>query len=289
MSNFRKRAIALAAVICVALTSFASCDDSKSDSDTKNNTETTVSADDQNASSEEGSNSGETEESGESDSKSDEKDEDKDSKDNAPTLEHIDNDAGVAVITPFQSGSSAELAASGITVPDDDIDLDADDPVAGDSKDYKSKTDSRYCLWIDISKDSDYKFDGEFIDVYFKLKKDIPDKKYAVRFKTDFSSIDGAPLTPDKTIQGDISVGSDIEAINVSSENGFVAYGENVSAKAGDEVVYRLSLKNNPGMAAMLVWIFYDSNAMEVEDVIPAGEFADIAGSSASSGSKPQS
>ena len=292
MSNFRKRAIALASVICVALTSFASCADSDSDSDTKTNTETTVSTDAQAETSDSSSdNSSDSTESDEKDDKDDKDDEktDKDEDTTKATLEKIENADGQTVITPFQFGSAADLASSGLTVPDADVDLDADDPTSKSESgsDYVSKTDSKYCLWIDISKDSDYKFNGEFIEVYFKLKKDIPEKDYAVRFKTDFSSIEGASLTPDKIVQGNIRVGGSIEAQDVSSESGFVAYGDNVSAKAGDEVVYRINLKNNPGMAAMLVWIYYDSNAMEVEDVIPAGEFADIAGTTASSGSKP--
>ena len=45
MSNFRKRAIALASVICVALTSFASCAEPNSNSDKKDSNDTTTSAD----------------------------------------------------------------------------------------------------------------------------------------------------------------------------------------------------------------------------------------------------
>ncbi|MCR5601652.1 MAG: hypothetical protein K6G33_13020 [Ruminococcus sp.] len=306
MSNFRKRVIALASVICVALTSFASC--AEPNDKNKESSNPTSSADG-NVSDGNGSNDGNESKDGNGSNDGNESKDGNGSNDGneskdgngsegannsaKPTLEHVDNDAGHTVITPFQSGSPADLAAAGITLPggNEKVDLDADDPTSknDDGSGYVSKTDSRYCLWIDISKDKNYVFNGDFIDVYFKIKDNIPEKDYAVRFKTDFSTIEGNSITPDKIIQGNIRVGGSIDAQDVSKETGFVAYGDNVSAKSGDEVCYRINLKNNPGLAAILVWIYFDSNAMEVEDVIPAGEFAKIARTSTSTGSKPQS
>lgn len=291
MTDIRKKAIALAAVACVAITSAASC--SKKGASSSNNGTSAGS----NSSSQSSANDG-------------------------PTLENIENASGAVVITPFQTGSPADLANTGLTPPDTDIDLDSDDPQtktttqpateivevteangekATDangavvtqvvtkpteaSSDYKSKTDSRYCMWIDISKDSDYVFNGDFIEVVFKLKDNIPNKDYPVRFNPDFSTIAGKSISPDSVIQGNIRVGGTIDDQDVSSETGFVAYGDNVSAKAGDEVTYHINLKNNPGLAAMLVWVYYDSNAMEVEGIYPSGEFAKFARTQ--TGSKP--
>ena len=291
MTDIRKKAIALAAVACVTITSAASC--SKKGASSSNN----VTSAGSNSSSQSSANDG-------------------------PTLENIENASGAVVITPFQTGSPADLANTGITPPDTDIDLDSDDPQtktttqpateivevteangekATDangavvtqvvtkpteaSSDYKSKTDSRYCMWIDISKDSDYVFNGDFIEVVFKLKDNIPNKDYPVRFNPDFSTISGKSISPDSVIQGNIRVGGTIDDQDVSSETGFVAYGDNVSAKAGDEVTYHINLKNNPGLAAMLVWVYYDSNAMEVEGIYPSGEFAKFARTQ--TGSKP--
>ena len=295
MSNFKKRAIALASVACVALTSFASCSDSNSGSKSGNNTGTTAgtvnatNADGTPATSPIGGNN----------------------------LDTIKNEDGQVVITPFQSGAPSEI---GITPPDSDVDLNSPDPVSTEpvteivevteangekatdaagnvvtqivtkptesaAESYKSKTDSRYCLWIDISKDSNYIFNDQFIKVTFKLKDNIPDRDYAVRFNPDLSSVEGVSVTPDKVVQGTIRVGGDIAAQDVSSETGFVAYGDNISAKAGDTVDYYINLKNNPGLAAILVWVYFDSNAMEIQSVRPAGEFAEFA--KTTSGSKP--
>ncbi len=291
MTNFRKKAIALAAVACVAVTSAASC--SKKQASSTNNGTSAGS----NSSSQAASN-------------------------NMPTLENIENASGAVVVTPFQTGSPADIANLGLTAPNG-IDLDSDDPQTKSttqaatevvevtqangekvtdangavvteivtktteaSDEYTSKTDSRYCMWLDISKDSDYVFNGDFIEVVFKLKDNIPNKDYPVRFNPDFASVAGKSVSPDKVIQGNIRVGGDIEEQNVSSETGFVAYGDNVSAKPGDEITYHINLKNNPGLAAMLVWVYFDTNAMEVEGIYPSGEFEKFA-STATTGEKP--
>ena len=78
-------------------------------------------------------------------------------------------------------------------------------------------------------------------------------------------------------LQGTIRVGGNIDAQDVSGENGFVAYGDNVSAKPGDTVDYYINLKNNPGLAGMLVWVYYDANAMDIKSIAPSGDFAGFA------------
>ena len=291
MSNSRKKAIALATVICVAFSSLVSCAaPGESSSNNKND-----------------SNSVQSTDSGKNETDSDD-------------LEQIKNDKGAVIGTPFQSGSVEDFAETGMPVKDD---LDADDPTtkepateivevtdangekatdadgqvvteivtkAPSADDYVSKTDKRYCLWIDISPDPDteteykgvkitkdgYAFNDQVIKVTFKIKEGIPEKDYAVRFNPDFSSLRGVSMKP-KVIQGNIRVGGDIEAQDVAGETEFVAYGDNISAKPGDTVDYYINLKNNPGLAAMLLWVYYDSNAMDVQSITAAGDYAKIA------------
>ena len=187
---------------------------------------------------------------------------------------------------PFGSDSTWGSFRSG-GVSDENGQAVTEEGTTPSDDDYVSKTDSRYCFWLDISKNKDFVFNDDFIEVNFRLKDNIPEKDYAVRFSTDFSTVFGNSLVPDKVIQGNIRVGGDIEPQDVSSETGFVVYGDNVSAKPGDKVRYRINLKNNPGMAAMLVWVYFDSNAMEVEGITPSGEFAEFA-DTASTGEKPK-
>ena len=291
MSNSRKKAIALATVICVAFSSLVSCAaPGESSSNNKND-----------------SNSVQSTDSGKNETDPDD-------------LEQIKNDKGAVIGTPFQSGSVEDFAETGMPVKDD---LNADDPTtkepateivevtdangekatdadgqvvteivtkAPSADDYVSKTDKRYCLWIDISPDPDteteykgvkitkdgYAFNDQVIKVTFKIKEGIPEKDYAVRFNPDFSSLRGVSMKP-KVIQGNIRVGGDIEAQDVAGETEFVAYGDNISAKSGDTVDYYINLKNNPGLAAMLLWVYYDSNAMDVQSITAAGDYAKIA------------
>ena len=309
MSNFRKKAIALASVACVALTSFASCMDSKSSSSnagSKADSNVSENATDADGNTVANANNGNGSGSGSGNGSSD----------GDVDFENIVNDQGQVVVTPFQSGSSDDFG-----IPAPEVDLDSDDPVAKEpateivevteangekatdsagnvvtqivtkhadssADNYKSKTESKYCFWIDISKDSDYVFNDQFIKVTFNLKDNIPDRDYPVRFNPDLSSVAGKTITPDKVVQGTIRVGGDIAAQNVSSESGFVVYGDNVSAKAGDTVDYYLNIKNNPGLAGILVWVYYDANAMDVESIRPAGEFANFAKTKV--GSKPE-
>lgn len=154
--------------------------------------------------------------------------------------------------------------------------------------DYKSMTDSMYCLWIDISKDKDFVFNDQFIKIQFKIKDGIPNKDYPIRFNPDFSSVAGVSVHPDKVSQGTIRVGSgSIDAMDVSSEKGFVAYGDNIACNQGDTIDYYINLKNNPGLAAILVWFYYDKNAMEVLSVEPAGEFLDVSEGDTQVGTRP--
>ncbi len=295
MNISRKKAIALASVLCVAFSSLVSCLDKNSGkTDNKNDSSSATAA----------QTAGDSVQQTTSDLE----------------IDQIKNADGAVVGTPFQSGSLEDFAETGMPMKDD---LDAADPTskepateivevteangekatdadgqtvtevvtkAPSADDYVSKTDKRYCLWIDISPDPDkekeykgvpitadgYAFNDQIIKVTFKIKENIPEKSYAVRFNPDFSSLRGVSQKP-KVIQGEIRVGSEIAAQDVSGEQGFVAYGDNISAKAGETVDYYINLKNNPGLAAMLLWVYYDSNAMEVQSITAAGDYAKIA------------
>ena len=292
MNITKKKAIALASVVCVAFSSLISCSgqNGSGSNDKKDNSSTKTTAAD-----------GQT-----------------------PTIaddiDQIKNDDGNVIVTPFQSGSPADLEGSGFPMGED---LNGEDPTskepatevvevteangekatnaegqvvtevvtkAPSAEDYVSKTDKRYCLWIDISVDPDtekeykgvpitqdgYAFNDQVVKITFKLKDNIPDKDYAVRFNPDFSSLRGISMKP-TVIQGNIRVGGSIDPQDVSDKTDFIAYGDNVSAKAGDTVDYYINLKNNPGLAAMLLWIYYDSNAMDVQSITAAGDYAKIA------------
>ena len=133
-------------------------------------------------------------------------------------------------------------------------------------------------MWIDIADEQDYVFNDKFIKLTFKVKDNIPDNDYKIRFNADLSNIKGNAIHPDKVYNGTIRVGSEsIDPIDVSSENGFTVYGDNIACKQGDTVDCFISLRNNPGICGALMWVYFDKNAMDIVSVQPAGEFTDIA------------
>ncbi|MDE6833622.1 MAG: hypothetical protein K2J39_05175 [Ruminococcus sp.] len=152
------------------------------------------------------------------------------------------------------------------------------------TSEYVSNTKGMYAMWIDISKNENFVFNDSIIKITFKVKEDAPDGIYNISFTTDLSSIDAVTINPDTILNGSIKVGDGTaEAVDPSSMNGFAVYGDNLSAKQGDTVEFSINMKDNPGLAAMVMWYYYDSNALEVINCVPDGEFAEV-----SKNSKPQ-
>lgn len=294
MKNLRKRLIAIAVLSCMTLSAFTGCGNNAVGKGGSSQS-TSTSAD------------GNTDE---KDNKTD------DSAQNNVvddvSIEKVENEDGAVVVMPFQTGSTSDTTlrdpnavenidsapavttkietvvvtdadgaqvtdAGGVVVTSTNV-ITAPAPPAPSADDYKSATDSMYCLWIDISKDENYFFNNQVIKITFKIKDNIPSKDYAVRFNPDLSSVSGVSIHPDKVAQGTIRVGSgDIEPMDVSGDSGFVAYGDNIACNQGDTIDYYINFKENPGLAAVLMWFYYDKNAMDVLSVEPVGEFADIA------------
>lgn len=213
---------------------------------------------------------------------------------NGNNMDILGGDPDSIDVSPQVSQDSSEPATESVTVVNEDgepvteadgqpvteyVTVPASSSEGTTVSDYKSLTDGRYVLWVDISKDENYYFNDEFIKVTMKIKENIPNGDYPISLVTDFSTIKGVSIDPDKVIQGTVRVGSGsvISAQDVSSEDAFIVYGDNVSCKQGDTIDYYINMKNNPGLAAVLMWFYYDSNAIEIESVTAAGEFRTFA------------
>lgn len=149
---------------------------------------------------------------------------------------------------------------------------------------YTPKNDGRYALWMDVSQNDNFYFEGEYIKMTFKVKKDAPDGDYKIRISPDLAgTTPNSPakgIYPDKVVDGVIRVNNgSIDPIDVSSESGLVLYGDNVAAKQGDTVEYYFYIKNNPGLVAFCNWYYFDSNALEFVDAKACGEYKEIANS----------
>ncbi len=293
MKNIRKRIIAIAVLACMALSSFAGCSNNSVGKGTSA-TKTQVS-DDSSSSSEIAATTGAAVED--------------------ITLNDIKNEDGITVATPFTvgsagsnpfnltdpeagnlnndtSGAAATTKIESVVVTDtagaevtdaagakvtETVVVTSPATTAASDGNYKSEYDSRYALWLDISQDKDFIFNGQFVKITFKIKEGIPDQDYAVRFKADFSNRLGQTTNPTVASQGTIRVGSgDIEANYVDTpSNEFGIYGDNIACKQGDTIDYYINLQNNPGLVATLLWMYFDKNAMDVVSIEAVGEFAE--------------
>lgn len=150
---------------------------------------------------------------------------------------------------------------------------------------YVSNTKGMYAMWIDISKNENFVFNGSVVKVTLKVKDDAPDGVYDISLSPDLSSIEGVSVDADTVVNGSIRVGDGAaDAVDPSTMNGFAVYGDHVSAKQGDTVDLCINMKDNPGLAAICIWYYYDSNAFEVVNCVPDGEFAEISKNSTQTG-----
>lgn len=144
--------------------------------------------------------------------------------------------------------------------------------------DYKSKNDGRYAMWMDVSKDEDFLFENDMLYAKFKVKEGIPDGDYRVRISPDLANAATVSVKPNKVIDGTIRVNNgDIQATDVSGETGLTFYGDNIACKQGDEIEFKINIKNNPGLVAFCIWFYFDSNALDFIEAGACGDFKPIA------------
>jgi hypothetical protein len=148
---------------------------------------------------------------------------------------------------------------------------------SGDSS-YTTQQDGRYAMWLDISKDENFFFEGDFLHVKFKIKDNTPDGDYKIKISPDLSDVAGKAVYPSKVMEGTIRVNNGtIQPADVSNETGMVFYGDNVACKQGDTIDYYINVKNNSGLVAFVIWFYFDSNAMDFISAEASGEFEEIA------------
>lgn len=300
MKNITKKIIAVFAVLCVAATSMAGCGDKKKKGSDEAVTQYALEV----GKSSEGNSLtlGDTqidldapdpETSGDESSASDKEEE---------VVEEVTDSKGqpvTEVVTVTDSKGETVTDAKGETVtetvkvttvvkkPASSGNSNSTTPSqSGENKDnsnsnYTPANDGRYYMWLDISKNENFYFEGDMLKMSFKVKENIPDGDYKIRVSQDLSSIAGVSLnSTSKAIDGTIRVNNgDIEPADVSNETGMVIYGDNVACKQGDTIDYYINIKNNEGLAAFCIWVYFDSNALEFIDeaACASGEFEAIA------------
>lgn len=318
MNNFKKRLIALVALTCVALSAFTGCADKESESDTSSKKS------DKSESSEVSEEImtampfrwGSEEDNGitidgvdinEQDPvKADHVDPTKASETSASdekesTTAYIAGEPVTEIVAVTEANGEAVTEANGEPVTEvKTITNSTPEPTNGNNADtpnndttsaenttaeYVSNTKGMYAMWIDISKNENFVFNDSVIKITFKVKDTAPDGVYDISINPDLSSIEGVTVTPDTIVNGSIKVGDGTaDAVDPSTMNGFAVYGDHVSAKQGDTIELSINMKENPGLAALCVWYYYDSNALEVVNCVPDGEFAEVSKNSTQTG-----
>ncbi len=136
---------------------------------------------------------------------------------------------------------------------------------------YTPKTDNFQAYWMDMSQNKDIVFNGDFIDITFKVKETTPDGNYIVNLATptnasEFANWDAKALVPAIT-NGCITVGSaSPEAQTATNASDFKLTADSLTANAGETVTMRIQIADNPGMVAFVLRLDYDSNALEIVD-----------------------
>lgn len=314
MNNFKKRLIALVALTCVALSAFAGCADKDGDSDSgkksKNNETSQSSEEPMTAMPFQWGGAGTDNEitidgvdiNDDDPVKADHVDptkasgETSESDTTTGTTAYIAGEPVTEIVTVTNAGGEAVTQDNGEPVTEvKTITNSTPVPTTGNNSnndttdstqsEYVSNTKGMYAMWIDISKNEDFVFNDSVIKVIFKVKDTAPDGVYDISISPDLSSVEGVTINADTIVNGSIKVGDgSADAVDPSAMNGFAIYGDHLSAKQGDTVELSINMKDNPGLAAFCIWYYYDSNALEVVDCYPDGEFAEVSKGSTQTG-----
>lgn len=131
--------------------------------------------------------------------------------------------------------------------------------------------------WMDMSLGEDYVFNGDFIDITFRVKDDAPDGNYEVSGGScDFANYAAKSVKAD-FIPACITVGDATPESTGSAQSGtFTISGDSVQAKQGDEVTVRFSISDNPGLVALIFQARFDSNALEYVSAVVGDDCSDI-------------
>lgn len=206
--------------------------------------------------------------------------------DNTPVTQIVqvtDADGAVQTDADSQVVTEAAVVTEVVTIPADENpdtpDTPDDTTQAPENSDYKPKNDGRYAMWIDVSKDENFFFEGDMLKVTFKVKEDIPDGDYKIRIAPDLADVAGVSVKPSKVMDGTIRVNNgEIEAADVSGETGaLVFYGDNIACKQGDTIDFNINIKNNTGLVGFCIWFYFDGNALDFVDACATGEYEEIA------------
>lgn len=137
----------------------------------------------------------------------------------------------------------------------------------------KEKYTISKAYWLDMSQESDFFFEGEFLVYEFEIKENTPDGIYPITIeKADISSWDVVTWTP-KIINGEIAVNTKPTVQEDFPDDAFALKVNSVSGKPGDTVTVTVDLKNNPGFCGFVIHMKYDKTALTLINSTSGADF----------------
>ncbi|MBD5144294.1 MAG: hypothetical protein K2K06_05955 [Oscillospiraceae bacterium] len=127
--------------------------------------------------------------------------------------------------------------------------------------------------WLDMSQQSDFFFEGEFLVIEFQVNENIPDGNYPITFKkTDIASWDAVKWDP-VCIDGEVAVNSDLTAQENLPDSDFGLKINSVAVKQGETATVTVDLANNPGFCGFVLEVEYDKSAMKIVSTSGGADF----------------
>ena len=127
--------------------------------------------------------------------------------------------------------------------------------------------------WLDMSQQSDFFFEGEFLVIEFQVNENIPDGNYPITFKkTDIASWDAVKWDP-VCIDGEVAVNSDLTAQENLPDSDFGLKINSVAVKQGETATVTVDLANNPGFCGFVLEMEYDKSAMKIVSTSGGADF----------------
>lgn len=126
---------------------------------------------------------------------------------------------------------------------------------------------SKPVYWLDMTGNSDKTFQGDIMNLEFKIKEGTPDGNYPIILSSpDFVNWDEEQLDV-KTVAGYVTVGNAVPTQQDQIQPGQLTISSTcVSGKVGDTITVSLQIHDNPGLVGMLFKVEYDSGALEFVD-----------------------
>ncbi len=152
-----------------------------------------------------------------------------------------------------------------------------DSSAGGNSGDtYTESITSFQAYWMDMSRGEDYVFNGDFLDVTFKIKENTPDGVYALTSgSSDFANWDAESVSCN-FVDGAIAVGSaSAPAAGTAQSGAFSIVAGTAQGNPGDEVTVRFDMSDNPGLVALIFRFKYDQNALEIVNAVVGSDCSD--------------